>query len=316
MNTERADIYERITNQIIAALETCATDGNTWKRPWHSPDMANVIPKNAKTGTQYRGVNVLALWATAQERGYLNGLWATFRQWQELGAQVRKGEKSCPVVFWGTVEKKSKAESKEHSDAGDDMSGRDTALFAKTYHVFNVSQVNGYEEIQPEPLAEDRIDNAEQFFSFVGVKIREAAKAFYVPSEDIVYMPPFAAFFSKEGYYGTLAHEVTHWTGHQSRLHRDMSGRFGDEGYAMEELVAELGAAFLCAQLGVSAEPREDHAAYIHCWLKVLKHDKRAVFTAASNAQKAVDYMQFLATRSADSVIDTMSDLTYTDATV
>lgn len=279
-NVEHEDIYERITRQIVAALEDC----KPWQRPWHSPEMLNVIPKNAKTGAQYRGVNVLALWATAHERGYLNGLWATFRQWQELGGLVRKGEKSCPVVFWGTIDKRknTRSEGEAHAgdkpDAGDDADGRDTALYAKTYHVFNISQVDCYEEIQPEPLAEERVDNAEQFFSYVGVRIREAGKAFYVPSEDTVYMPPFAAFFSKEGYYGTLAHEVTHWTGHASRLNRDMSGRFGEEGYAMEELVAELGAAFLSAQLGVSAEPREDHAAYIHCWLKVLRHDKRAVF--------------------------------------
>lgn len=291
MNTEHTDIYEKITNQIIAALESCTASGNTWKRPWHCPEMANVIPKNAKTDFQYRGVNVIALWATAQDRGYLNGLWATFRQWQELGAQVRKGEKSCPVVFWSTIEKKNNGQSEERPGAGDESDGRNTALFAKTYHVFNVSQIDGYEEPAKEPLTENRLEHAEQFFSRVGVTIREATKAFYRPSDDTVYMPPFASFFSKEGYYSTLAHEVTHYTGHESRLNRDMSNRFGDEGYAMEELVAELGAAFLCAELGVTNEPREDHASYIHCWLKVLKQDKRAVFTAASKAQAACDWL-------------------------
>ncbi len=291
MNTEHTDIYERITNQIIAALESCTENGNTWKRPWHCPDMVNVIPKNAATGSQYRGINVIALWVTAQDRGYLNGLWATFRQWQELGAQVRKGEKSCPVVFWSMIEKKKNGQAEERADAGHDSDAQNTALFAKTYHVFNVSQVGGYEEPQKEALTDDRLEHAEQFFSRVGVTIREATKAFYRPSDDTVYMPPFASFFSKEGYYSTLAHEVTHYTGHESRLNRDMSNRFGDEGYAMEELVAELGAAFLSAELGVTNEPREDHASYIQCWLKVLKQDKRAVFAAASKAQAACDWL-------------------------
>lgn len=292
-NAEHADIYERITNQIVAALENC----KPWQRPWHSPEMLNVIPKNAKTGVSYRGVNVVALWATAQERGYLNGLWATFRQWQELGAQVRKGEKSCPVVFWGTVDKKkdTRSEKQAHAgdkpDAGGDADGRDTALFAKTYHVFNISQVDGYEEPKKEPLAADRLENADLFFSRLGVTVREASKAYYQMSDDTVYMPPYASFFKREGYYATLAHEVTHWTGHESRLNRDLKNRFGDSAYALEELVAELGAAFLCAELEVSNEPREDHAAYIQSWLKALKQDKRAIFTAASKAQAACDWL-------------------------
>lgn len=286
-NTEHADIYERITNQIVAALENC----KPWQRPWHSPEMLNVIPKNAKTDLRYRGVNVVALWATAQERAYLNGLWATFRQWQELGAQVRKGEKSCPVVFWGTIEKKKNNESKGTADAGDKTDGADTALFAKTYHVFNISQVDGYEEPKQEPLAADRLENADLFFSRLGVTIREASKAFYQLSDDTVYMPPYSTFFKREGYYATLAHEVTHWTGHESRLNRDLNNRFGDSAYAMEELVAELGAAFLCAELEVSNEPREDHAAYIQSWLKALKQDKRGIFTAASKAQAASDWL-------------------------
>ncbi len=278
-NTEHADIYERITSQIIEALENC----KSWQRPWHSPEMVNVIPKNAKTGSQYRGVNVIALWATAQKLGYLNGLWATFRQWQELGAQVRKGEKSCPVVFWSTIDKKEKAD--------DSAEERDTALFARTYHVFNVSQIEGYEEPKKEPLATNRLENADLFFLRLGVNIREASKAFYQPSDDAVYMPPYASFFKREGYYSTLCHETIHWSGHESRLNRDLKNRFGDESYAMEELVAELGAAFLCAELEVSNEPREDHVAYIQSWLKVLKEDKRAVFTAASKAQQAVDWL-------------------------
>ncbi len=290
-NTEHADIYERITNQIIEALENC----KTWQRPWHSPEMVNVIPKNAQTGVQYRGVNVIALWATAQKLGYLNGLWATFRQWQELGAQVRKGEKSCPVVFWSTIEKKENAQKGEQANAGNSSDDRDTVLFAKTYHVFNVSQVDGYEEPKKEPLAADRLKNADMFFSRLGVNIREASKAFYQPSDDSVYMPPYASFFKREGYYSTLAHEITHWTGHESRLNRDLKNRFGDESYAMEELVAELGAAFLCAELEVSNEPREDHAAYIQSWLKVLKEDKRAIFTASSKAQQAVDWINMIA---------------------
>jgi len=286
MNTEHTDIYTRITDQIIAALEKCSEANSRWKRPWHCPNMENVLPMNAKTGLHYRGVNVIALWATAQELNYINGLWATFRQWQELGAQVRKGEKSSPVVFWSSREKKGT----DHRDTTDPTE-RDTLLFAKTYHVFNVSQVDGYQEPTKAPLTEDRLLKAEQYFSRVGVTVREATKAFYRGSDDTVYMPPFASFFCKEGYYATLSHEVTHWTGHETRLNRDMKNRFGDDAYALEELVAELGAAFLCAELNVSNEPREDHAVYIKSWLKVLKQDKREIFSAASKAQAACDWL-------------------------
>ncbi len=285
MKTERKDIYEQITNQIVEALENCTA----WERPWHTPEMVNVIPKNAKTGQHYRGINVLALWAKAQNRGYLNGLWATFQQWKELGATVKKGEKSCAVVFWSTIEKdkREEASSKEISDSEE----AEKVLFARTYHVFNVSQVDGYQEEKPEPLADGRIQNAELFFSRLEITVQQATKAFYNSRQDSIYMPPFANFFSKEGYYATLAHEVTHWTGHESRLNRDLKNRFGSEAYAMEELIAELGAAFLCAELQIASDPREDHAAYIQSWLKVLKADKRAVFTAASKAQQAADWL-------------------------
>ena len=290
MKTYRTDIYEQITNQIIEALEYCSA----WQRPWHTPEMVNVIPTNAKTGQQYRGINVLALWAKAQNRGYLNGLWATFQQWKELGATVKKGEKSCAVVFWGTIEKdnREKAGAKESSDSAE----AETVLFARTYHVFNVSQVDGYEETKAEPLTDERIQHAESFFSGLGIVVHQASKAFYDSLQDSIHMPPFANFLSREGYYATLAHEVTHWTGHESRLNRDLKNRFGSEAYAMEELVAELGAAFICAELEIASNPREDHAAYIQSWLKVLKADKRAVFTAASKAQQAADWMKGLTT--------------------
>ena len=168
--TTRTDIYETVTAQIVNALESCGG----WKMPWHSAG-AGIIPKNVKSGATYRGINTVILWAVAEDRGYTNSLWGTFKQWQELGAQVRKGEKSAGVVFWSKAEKKS--------ENGEDEKGG-SFLFAKHYNVFNVSQVDGYNPEEKEPLTEDRLENADQFFSRLDVKVIEGTEAFYQTQED------------------------------------------------------------------------------------------------------------------------------------
>lgn len=286
---DRADIYQRVTERIVAAIEQGAEAGD-WRMPWHGGGDGQpcAVPVNAATGKAYRGINVLALWAAAQAEGYGMGTWATYRQWRGMGAQVRKGEQASPVVFW-------KVSGKEEGDDAEDGAedGRRSRVFARGYSVFNAAQVDGYEApalpMLPEP---ERISHAEAFFAALGVEVEHGGhRACYVPGRDVIRMPPFGLFRDAVAYYATLAHEATHWAGHASRCARDLSGRFGSEAYAAEELVAELGAAFLCADLRLAAEPRPDHAQYVASWLKVLRGDTRAIFTAAAKAQAAADWM-------------------------
>lgn len=286
-NPLSSDVYQRITDQIIAAIEAGA--GN-WKMPWtHDGQTDTATPLNASSRRGYRGVNVIALWASAQAHGYPTGLWATYKQWSEMGAQVRKGERATLVVFWKPIVSVAGTEGDE-SDG--DARGR-TRLMARGFSVFNAAQVDGYTPpAAVERPAFERISAAESFVANLGADVRHGgARAFYRPADDFVQMPPAEAFRDQVAYYGTLAHELTHWTGHASRLDRDLRNRFGSEAYAAEELIAELGAAFICAELGIATEPRQDHASYIASWLKVLRDDKRAIFTASSRAQAAADWM-------------------------
>jgi antirestriction protein ArdC len=221
--------------------------------------------------------------------GYGSGLWATYKQWSELGAQVRKGEKATSVVFW----KFSDVQTKTAGEDSEEGSER-RIPFAREYWVFNAEQVSGFKTEAPEPgLSEsEKIERAENFFSTLGAEIRHGGnRAFFSADADLIWMPNFSAFKNGTAYYSVLAHETTHWTGVAHRLNRELSGRFGSEAYAAEELIAELGAAFLSADLSLCTEPRTDHAAYIDSWLKALRNDKRAIFTASSKAQAAVDWM-------------------------
>lgn len=287
----RPDVYARVTGQIIAHLEAGV---RPWQRPWTAGGAA-VRPLRSN-GTPYRGVNVLTLWLAAAEAGYPSPFWFTFRQAEELGGHVRKGERGALVVYSNTV---TKAEPTE-----DEVAAEREVFILKGYTVFNACQVEGLLDWLSGPLPArfspaDRLGAADAYFQSAGVDLRHGGdRAFYAPAADYVRLPPFAAFRDAESYYATLAHEATHWTGHQSRLARDMSGKFGeDEAYAREELVAEIGAAFLCADLRLALEPREDHAAYLDAWLRILKEDKRAVFKAAAAAQKAVDFLHALQPR-------------------
>lgn len=290
---DRVDVYTRVTSKIVEAIES-GSSGGRWEMPWYVPEGMG-YPVNAITGDAYRGVNILALWVESNLRGYTDPHWATYKQWQSVGKQVRKGEKAAIGVVWKPWEPKNGEADPQPSE--DD--GIRSRMFGRAFSLFNASQIEGYEP----PPAQDapevpRIESAEAFFSGLGADIRHGgAKAFYRPSGDYIQMPPFPAFRDPVAYYATLAHEVTHWTGAEARLARDLKGRFGDESYAAEELVAELGAAFLSASLGLTPEPRPDHAIYVQSWLKVLKTDTRAIFTAASLAQKAADYLYALQTQ-------------------
>ena len=294
---ERLDIYTRITDQIISALETGV---KPWTQPWNAAHAAGHVSKPLRhNGKPYAGINILTLWATSMERHFAAPIWMTFKQARELGGHVRKGEKGSLVVYADTMVKT------EESANGQDEER--FIPFLKAYSVFNVDQIEDlpdhfYALANNEPNPDERIASAEDFFAQAGADIRHGGdSAFYTPSLDFIQMPPFEAFRDAQGYYATLAHESTHWTRHKSRLDRDLGRkRMGDEGYAREELVAELGAAFLCADLGLALEDRADHAAYIGSWLKVLKNDKRAIFSAAAHAQNAAEYLSSLQSENAN----------------
>ncbi len=277
----KTTIYETITNQIIDAIEQGAGD---YRMPWTGGALR--MPTNAVTGRAYRGLNILSLWILSAKRGYQSSGWATYQQWQERGAQVRKGEKSATVFFW-----KDLAAGREDANQPDD--DQRPRFVARGYNVFNAEQVDGYERAETPELPEsERIDAAESFFAAIPARVtHEAQTPCFVPSFDEVRMVPFSRFKSASAYYGVLAHELTHWSGAEERLNRDLAGRFGSEAYAMEELIAELGAAFIGGRLALDLEPRTDHAPYIAGWLKALKSDSRAIFTAAAKAQAAADYL-------------------------
>lgn len=285
----RQDVYSRVTARIIAELEKGVWP---WIKPWSVEHAAGRITRPLRhNGIPYRGVNVLLLWGEALEKGYAAPLWMTYKQSQELGAQVRKGQHGALVVFadrFTKTETNDKGEAIEHE-----------IPFMKGYTVFNVEQIDGLpahfyaKPSNPLPLSE-RIAHADAFVTATGAEIHHGGNmAYYAPARDIIQLPPFQAFKDKESYYSTALHELTHWTRHEKRLARDFGRqRFGDEGYAREELVAELGSAFLCADLGITPDIRDDHAAYLGHWLNILKDDKRAIFSAAAHAQRAADFLQ------------------------
>ena len=291
--TVKQDVYTSVTNKIIADLEK----GNlTWLKPWESKDFGGCVSLPLRSdGQPYQGINVLNLWGAAVGKGYTRPVWMTFKKAKELGGQVKKGEKGTLVVYASSFEKS------EINDEGEETTS--TIPFLKGYTVFNVEQINGLPEKfyeTPSRLEDTRVrmEAVEQFIINTKAIIQHGGnKAFYSPSHDFIQMPPSQSFRDIESYYAILAHELTHWTNHPSRLDRQFGQkRFGNTSYAMEELVAEIGSAFLCAALGITPETREDHAAYIQSWLTVLKKDKRAIFTAASHAQRATDYLCGLST--------------------
>jgi antirestriction protein ArdC len=287
----RGDLYARVTAKIVADLERGV---RPWAKPWSTAQAGVHISRPLRAnGQPYRGVNVLLLWAEADARGYRASIWMTYKQAAALGGQVRRGEHGTLVVY---ADRFTKTETTE------DGSETERAIaFLKGYTVFNVEQIDGLPAVYrqnvapPSPALPEVLPAAEAFFAATGATVRHGGdRAFYAPAPDAIQMPPRAAFRDAESYAATLAHELTHWTGHESRLARSFGARFGNEAYAVEELVAELGAAFLCADLGLTLDPREDHAAYLASWLQVLKADSRAIFTAASQAQRAADFLHSL----------------------
>lgn len=275
-----SNIYQEITDSIIAELEKGAAP---WVKPWSAPQGAD---KNIISQKPYRGINRLIL--AMHGLNYSVPVWGTFKQWQDLGGNVRKGEKGTKIVFWSKASKENKQGEKEEY------------AFAKAYFVFNVAQVEGIEIVPSSDKLNDnqKIEQCEQRIKDTGAKIIHGGDtACFIPSSDIIKMPEIGTFLSSENYYATAFHELTHWTSEKNRCDRDLSkGRFGNSEYAFEELVAELGAAFLCSHHGIKGDLR--HAGYIDSWLKALKNDNKAIFKASALAQAATDYIMAFNTES------------------
>jgi len=284
MSCDFRDVYQTVTSQIVGYLERGV-------RPWASQWQAQRRLPLRATGEPYRGVNVVLLWMAAYRGGYSSPSWLTFNQAKTLGASVRKGEKATRIVFFEMLVKPDRREGRE---------GEETTIpLAKTYAVFNADQIDGLPErfAPPSPLVADEAGvPGAAFFAAIGADVRHGGdQACYAPSRDQISMPALGAFTTPDAYAATLAHELVHWTGHETRLARELS-RAGTEDRAIEELIAELGAAFTCGTLGIATGEREDHASYIAHYLRVLQNDPRAFMRAASAAQKAADFLHHRAT--------------------
>jgi len=300
----KTDLYTEVTAKIVKELEAGRFP---WAQPWaargEAATIAAGLPKNASTGRAYSGINILLLWGAAIENGFSGQTWLTFRQAKALGGSVMKGERGSMVVYADKFIPKDEQARVEKEGGGE--TGRETVRgtvsrsnafvpFLKRYTVFNAAQCEGLAEeltAGAKPLPEcDAIPRAENLIKATGADFRIGGdKAFYVPSQDFIRVPPQPAFFEQINYYRTCFHELGHWTGHASRLNREFKGRYGSHAYAREELVAEMASAFVCASLSIA--PTVRHANYLGAWLEVLKEDNRAIFNAASLASKAADFI-------------------------
>ena len=284
------DLYQSVTNQIIAALEAGT---QPWVCPWQA-GAGDLAPANLASGRPYRGINVLLLNLRAISCGYGVNRWMTFQQACSLGAAVRKGEHGTPIVFFkmhefGTGD--AQVAPATYPSKGED---RKVIPLLRSFTVFNAAQIDGLPEaLQPAPQAApdwNACDTAELILNASQAQIRHGgSRAFYAPSLDVIQLPERSAFANATDYYGTALHELTHWTGHPDRCNRVLTSRVHIEAYAFEELVAEMGSAFLANYCGLPGQLQ--HASYIDSWLQALRSDKRLIFTAASQAQKAADYL-------------------------
>jgi antirestriction protein ArdC len=284
----RASLYDEITGKIIAELEA---DRIPWVQPWGTAAAKAplAMPKNASTSRQYSGVNVLILWGAVIEHGFTGQSWLTFRQALSLGGHVRKGERGTTVVYADRFIPDD--EKKRAAETGDDAQ---TIPFLKRFTVFNTDQCDELPDdiatAAPPPLPGMIEPRVEALIKATGIDFRIGGdRAYYVPAQDYVQVPPPAAYFEPINWHRTALHELGHASGHHSRLNRDLSGTHGSKKYAFEELIAELCAAFSCASLGIV--PTVRHTDYIASWLECLREDNRVIVRAASQASKAADYI-------------------------
>ncbi|EIY5086557.1 DUF1738 domain-containing protein [Klebsiella variicola] len=274
----RTDIYQAVTDNIIAALESGV---KPWSCPWHRVSGMSGLPSNYATGAAYSGINIMLLWCSASKQGFSDSRWMTYKQAQAAGGQVRTRERGTTAIFYTKLEREN--------DAGE----IDHIPMLKTFTVFNVQQIGGLPLTKVTVSPEARfapLPQAENLFRKSGANIIEKGQnAFFSPSTDEVWLPERHLFADAANFYATGLHELVHWSGGKKRLNREMKGKFGSADYAEEELVAELGSAFLMADLGIEGEVQ--HESYIASWLKALKNDRRYIFKAASAASKAHRYL-------------------------
>jgi antirestriction protein ArdC len=272
------DAYQEITDRLLEMVDGA---GN-WAPPWRELGLDR--PSNAITKKRYTGVNVFMCWAAAHRAGYSSNRWATFNQWQAADCKVRKGAKGTPIIFFKQYEREG--------ESGDPTK----SIVSRVSYVFNAEQVEGAKAMEPEPTQgasaiarRDDIDNAiKRLNATIDIG---GDRACYVPSIDTIRMPKPEQFVTMENYYSVLFHELVHWTGAKKRLDRNLSTSFGSDAYAVEEMIAEMGAAFLSADFGITNYVRDDHARYLKSWLEAAKKDKRALVRAASQASKAADFI-------------------------
>lgn len=283
----KLDIKQHVTDTIIAQIEAGTAP---WRKPWTGGAGDAGFPMR-HNGEAYKGINVLMLWATAQDAGFRSDRWMTFKQALDLGGGVRKGEKCAKSVFYGSYEAKDKAETANPDD-------KPKIVYAKVNNVFNAEQIDGlpaefyYKSDEARDMGTNTDAELEAFFAKTGASIisTDLPRAFYRPSTDQIHMPPVETFHNAQGYYSVLSHEGIHWSGATMRL--DRLGKFSDKkAYAFEELVAEIGSCFLCLELGIVPD-FNNSSAYVEGWLEAMKGDSNLIFKAAAEAQKAVDFIK------------------------
>jgi len=265
------DLADEITKKIITLMET---NGSDWRRPW----LGDGLAKNIASGKSYRGINIPILGST----GFSSNTWGTYKQWGEVGAQVRKGEKATQIFFWKPLDINDRVTEEEKH-----------ILMARSYSVFNRDQVdNSPPEKKDERTPIERHAEFDRIIAATGAAITYGGdRAAYIPSQDRIVMPKAEQFRTTEGFCGVLAHETAHWSGAPTRLNRDLSGRFGDKAYGLEELIAETSAALTCIAAGVIPEPRAESAKYLNNWIEAMREDKRIIVTVFSKAQAATDFI-------------------------
>lgn len=284
------ELYQTLTKNIIEKMEEAIATGSRWEAPWHKGRM---LPRNGRTTKAYKGINNISLLLIQEEKGYEKPIWGSYEQWKKLGGQVRKGEKGALVIYWNPS---GSREVDDPDRPGEKKTVRGAPVLRES-HVFNLDQVDGIDrtrfDLADSLSEEERIGRVDEAVAALGAEIKHIGdRAAFYPTEDVIRMPPFSEFKDARSYYATLVHELVHWTGHRDRLDRPNMHKVTSEAeYAFEELIAELGASYMMAILGLDPEPREDHAQYLGFWVQKLKEDPGAISKAASEAQKAVNYL-------------------------
>ena len=303
------ELAQGVANKILALMEEHGTD---WQKPWTSTAIASGLPSNVASKKAYQGINTLLLAMEAMDKGYTSSVWGTLKQWNAAGGKVIKGQKSTVVFFWKPLLIDEKDASGKVIKDAEGNKKQKKIFMLKTYNIFNKDQVEGLADEPVVPVSADPefyADEVEAFINNTGAVVKHGGgQAYYRPATDHIQMPAKADFqgtdtsSAEECYYSTLLHELVHWTGSNGRIDRTKGKMFGDKDYAFEELVAETGSAILSVQLGVSVEPRADHAKYLNSWKKALTDNPKAIFSAFTQAYKAVDFLNDLQPETSEEV--------------